>query len=149
MKIAVVGATGRIGSRLTRNLLQASHSVRALSRGGPSLDALVRDGAEPFIGSFDNGSGDLVNFFQDADAAFLMGKTDWKNLHGHYAEVALRMFDALRESPVRLAVNLTAMGSEVRGVLDTFSRSTSTTRDSIGSVISTWCTCRPGGSWKF
>ncbi|MFC0407019.1 NmrA family NAD(P)-binding protein [Roseomonas elaeocarpi] len=115
MRIAVVGATGRIGARLTRTLLGAGHQVKALSRGGPALDALVRMGAEPLLGSFDTGAGELDRFFQDADAAFLMVKTDWNNIHGHYPEVALRFFDALRGSPVRLAVSLTAMGAEVRG----------------------------------
>ncbi|MFT8243518.1 NmrA family NAD(P)-binding protein [Roseomonas sp. BN140053] len=115
MRIAVVGATGRIGAKLTRSLLDAGHQVRALSRGGPALDALVEIGAEPFIGSFDAGTGNLDHFFQDADAAFLMVKTDWNNIHGHYSEVALRFFDALRHSPVKHAVSLTAMGSEVRG----------------------------------
>jgi len=115
MRIAVVGATERIGAKLTRSLLDAGHQVRALSRGGPALDALVQVGAEPFIGSFDDGTGHLNDFFQDADAAFLMVKTDWNNIHGHYSEVALRFFDALRHSSVKLAVNLTAMGSGVRG----------------------------------
>ncbi|ALN71919.1 NmrA family NAD(P)-binding protein [Aureimonas sp. AU20] len=115
MRIAVVGATGRIGAKLTRTLLEAGHQVRALSRGGPALDALVEIGAEPFIGSFDAGTGKLEHFFRDADAAFLMVKTDWSNIHGHYAEVGLRFFDALRHSPVKRAVSLTSMGSEVRG----------------------------------
>ncbi len=117
MRIAVVGATGRIGARLTENLLAKGHSVKALSRGGPALDALVAKGAEPFIGSFDTGTGDLNTFFEDADAAFLMVKTLWgsEDLHGHYPTVALRFFDALRDSSVKLAVNLTGMGSEVSG----------------------------------
>jgi uncharacterized protein YbjT (DUF2867 family) len=115
MTIAVVGATGRIGSRLTHTLLGAGHQVRALSRGGPALDALVDIGAEPFIGSFDAGEGKLADFFRDADAAFLMVKTDWSNIHGHYADVALRFFDALRAAPVKHVVSLTSMGSEVRG----------------------------------
>ena len=115
MRIAVVGATGRIGANVTRTLLAAGHQVRALSRGGPALDALVEIGAEPFIGSFDAGTGNLDHFFQDADAAFLMVKTDWGNIHGHYSDVALRFFDALRHSRVKLAVSLTAMGSSVRG----------------------------------
>jgi len=115
MRIAVVGATGRIGAPLTRTLLGAGHQVKALSRGGPALDALVAAGAEPFLGSFDTGAGDLGGFFQDADAAFLMVKTDWTNIHGHYPTVAQRFVDALRGSPVRLAVSLTAIGSEVGG----------------------------------
>ncbi|MBB4526775.1 UNVERIFIED_ORG: uncharacterized protein YbjT (DUF2867 family) [Rhizobium sophorae] len=117
MRIAVVGATGRIGAKLTENLLAKGHSVKALSRGGPALDALVAKGAEPFLGSFDTGAGELNTFFEDADAAFLMVKTIWgsEDLHGHYPTVALRFFDALRDSPVKLAVSLTGMGSEVSG----------------------------------
>lgn len=117
MRIAVVGATGRIGARLTENLLAKGHSVKALSRGGPALEALVAKGAEPFLGSFETGDGDLSGFFKDADAAFLMVKTLWgaEDFHGHYPAVALRFFDALRDSPVKFAVSLTAMGSEVSG----------------------------------
>lgn len=115
MRIAVVGATGRIGAKLTRSLLNAGHVVKALSRGGPALDSLVEIGAVPFLGSFDTGAGELDKFFQDADAAFLMVKTDWNNLHGHYPAVARRFVDALRNSPVRLAVSLTGIGSDVRG----------------------------------
>jgi len=117
MRIAVVGATGRIGAKLTENLLAKGHSVKALSRGGPALDALVAKGAEPFIGSFDTGEGELSKFFEDADAAFLMVKTLWtaEDFHGHYPAVALRFFDALRDSPVRVAVSLTGMGSELTG----------------------------------
>jgi uncharacterized protein YbjT (DUF2867 family) len=115
MRIAVVGATGRIGAKLTRALLSAGHQVKALSRGGPALDALVKLGAEPCLGSFDTGAGEFDKFFGDADAAFLMVKTDWNNIHGHYPAVAQRFVDALRKSQVRLAVSLTAMGSEVAG----------------------------------
>lgn len=117
MRIAVVGATGRIGAKLTETLLAQGHSVKALSRGGAALDALVAKGAEPFLGSFDTGAGELGTFFEDADAAFLMVKTLWESedFHGHYPAVALRFFDALRDSPVKLAVSLTAMGSEVSG----------------------------------
>lgn len=117
MRIAVVGATGRIGAKLTEKLLAKGHSVKALSRGGAALDALVAKGAEPFLGSFDTGDGELSRFFDDADAAFLMVKTLWgaEDFHGHYPTVALRFFDALRDSPVKLAVSLTGMGSEVSG----------------------------------
>ena len=115
MRIAVVGATGRIGAKLTRTLLSAGHQVKALLRGGPALDALVKIGAEPFLGSFDTNTGELNELFQDADSAFLMVKTDWNNLHGHYPAVAHRFVDALRNSPVRLAVSLTGIGSDVRG----------------------------------
>ncbi len=46
-----------------------------------------------------------------------MVKTLWtaEDFHGHYPAVALRFFDALRDSPVRFAVSLTGMGSELTG----------------------------------
>jgi uncharacterized protein YbjT (DUF2867 family) len=115
MRIAVVGATGRIGAQLTKTLLRTGHQIKALSRGGPVLDALVKMGAEPVLGSFDTGAGNLDGFFQDVDAAFLMVKTDWNNIEGHYPMVARRFVDALRNSPVSLAVSLSAMGSDVKG----------------------------------
>ena len=115
MRIAVVGATGRIGAQLTRRLLSAGHQVKALSRGGPALDELVKIGAEPCLASFDTGAGDLGQALQDVEAAFLMVKTDWNNIEGHYPVVAQRFVDALRGSPVRLAVSLSAMGSDVNG----------------------------------
>ncbi|AEO48864.1 nucleoside-diphosphate-sugar epimerase [Rhodospirillum rubrum F11] len=89
--------------------------MKALSRGGAALEALVEAGAEPFLGSFDTGAGALDTFFQDVEAAFLMVKTDWNNIEGHYPAVAQRFVDALRGSPVKLAVSLSAMGSDVDG----------------------------------
>ncbi len=121
MRIVVACATGRIGARLTETLLHAGHQVTALSRGGPALDALVKKGARPFLGSFDTGTGALDEVFRDADAAFLMVKTDWNNIHGHYPAVARRFVDALRGSPVKLAVNLTAIGADVPGTTGHFS----------------------------
>lgn len=84
------------------------------------MDALIALGAEPFLGSFDTGAGDLDQFFQGADAAFLMVKTDWNNIEGHYPAVAQRFVDALEKSSVKLAVSLTAMGSDVKGTTGHF-----------------------------
>lgn len=115
MLISIVGATGRIGAPLTRLLLAQGHQVRALSRGGRQLDALVGLGAEPFIGSFDADEGHPQGFFDGADAAFVMVKTDWSNPTGHYPVVARRLADAIAPSSVRLAVNLSAIGADVEG----------------------------------
>jgi uncharacterized protein YbjT (DUF2867 family) len=90
MRIAVVGATGNIGLRLGRRLLAGGHHVRAVSRGGRSLDGLVKLGAEPFIGSFDDGTANLSAAFGGMDAAFTMVRTNWTNLY-HYRQVAVRL----------------------------------------------------------
>lgn len=114
MRISVVGATGRVGAKLTRNLLKAGHQVRALSRGGPALGALVELGAEPFLGSFDTGEGDLDQFFRGR-CRVPDGEDRLEQHRGHYPAVAKRFVDALEKSSVKLAVNLTAMGSDVKG----------------------------------
>jgi hypothetical protein len=108
----VVGATGNIGSGLCRNLLSAGHPVRALSRGGAELDELVKRGAEPFIGTFDEGTLHLDAFFKDVDAAFTMVRSDWSRID-HYPKTAARLSDALRASPVPLVVNLSSFGAEL------------------------------------
>jgi uncharacterized protein YbjT (DUF2867 family) len=115
MKIAVVGATGNIGYRLCCTLLAAGHQVRALSRGGPKLDELVALGAEPFIGSFDEGSAGVEDFFKGVDAAFTMVKSDWSNWLHHYPAVAERLYVALQQSSVGLIVNLSSFGGDVDG----------------------------------
>ena len=45
-KVLVVGATGHLGSVITRKLLSARTPVRALARNAEKLAALGRDGAE-------------------------------------------------------------------------------------------------------
>jgi hypothetical protein len=116
VKVAIVGATGNIGFPLAKKLLAAGHQVRALSRGGAKLDELVKLGAEPFIGSFDRGTEGVEEFFQGADAAFTMVKSDWTNWHHHYPAVAKRIATALRQAPtVKLIVNLSAFGGDVNG----------------------------------
>lgn len=113
MKIAVVGATGNIGAGLSRVLLQAGQQVRALSRGGPKLRELVQLGAEPFAGSFDDDTPNVGTFFQGADAAFTMVRSDWSNLD-HYQTVAERLARALDNSSVKLVVNLSSFGADLK-----------------------------------
>jgi uncharacterized protein YbjT (DUF2867 family) len=115
MKIAVVGATGYIGYRLSKKLLEAGHEVRALSRGGAKLDQLVELGAEPFIGSFNEGTPGVDAFFEGAEAAYTMVKSDWSNIHDHYPTVAKRLAEALEYSPVSLIVNISSFGADVDG----------------------------------
>ncbi|MGI5442960.1 NmrA family NAD(P)-binding protein [Streptomyces shenzhenensis] len=112
MKVAVVGATGNIGGRLSRQLLASGHSVRVLSRGGGSLDELVALGAEPVLGSFDDGSTNLGGFFAGVDAAFTMVRSDWSNVR-HYHAVAERLADSLQASRPPLVANLSSIGADL------------------------------------
>lgn len=112
MKIAVVGATGNIGSILSRSLLAAGHHVRALTRGGSASDELQRLGAEIYTGTFEDASSNVSRFFDGVDAAYTMVKTNWTEAD-HYATVASRIAAGLRGSAVSRVVNLSALGADL------------------------------------
>lgn len=69
--IAVVGATGHIGTVLTEELLKKGHEVRALGRDQTKLAALASKGAKTRSVAFDDASA-LSEALQGADAAFTM-----------------------------------------------------------------------------
>lgn len=48
--ILVVGATGKLGGRVTRELIRGGHSVRILVRQGSEYGSLVELGAQPIMG---------------------------------------------------------------------------------------------------
>lgn len=112
MKIALVGATGNVGGPLSRSLLAAGHQVRALTRGGKASDELERLGAEIYNGTFEDASSEVSTFFDGADAAYTMVKTDWTEAN-HYATVADRIVAGVRGSSVNRVVNLSAMGADL------------------------------------
>lgn len=69
--IAVMGATGNIGGRISGTLLAGGHTVRALGRSAGKLAGLKAKGAEIVLGD----AGDaafLTKAFSGADAAFTL-----------------------------------------------------------------------------
>jgi uncharacterized protein YbjT (DUF2867 family) len=67
----VLGATGHIGSVITRRLLERGEKVRVVGRSTTRLQPFVQKGAEAFIGDV-NDPDALVRAFSEARAAFLM-----------------------------------------------------------------------------
>ncbi|MGE2716439.1 NmrA family NAD(P)-binding protein [Mycolicibacterium litorale] len=112
VRIAVVGGTGNIGARLCREALAGGHHVRIMTRGGAAARELVALGAEPFVGSFDSGTPGAEEFFENADAAFTMVRSDW-SVVDHYPVVAQRLATALRRHTPGLVVNLSAVGADL------------------------------------
>src|SRR3982074_1169921 len=67
------GATGHIGNRVARGLLEDGHSVRALGRNRERLRDLVDLGATPFIGDMQD-TALVEELFLGADAALLVAQ---------------------------------------------------------------------------
>jgi uncharacterized protein YbjT (DUF2867 family) len=72
--IAVMGASGNIGSRVTDLLLRAKQSVRVFGRSRAKVQRLGDRGAEVVIGDAMN-VGNLQLLFQGVNAALVLFRT--------------------------------------------------------------------------
>jgi len=111
--IAVMGATGHIGTALTELLLSKGHEVRALGRDAKKLGALAAKGAKSRSGEFTDPS-TLSEAFAGADAAFVMippsyGEADF----GAYQDRATdTMVKAIQKSGLKKVVSLSSLGAQ-------------------------------------
>jgi uncharacterized protein YbjT (DUF2867 family) len=109
----VLGATGHIGSVITRKLLEKGEKVRAVGRSTTRLQPLVQRGAEAFIADV-NDADALRRAFTDARAAFLMIPPGLNS--PDYAAQQARETDAIsqavRDSGLHYAVNLSSFGAQ-------------------------------------
>jgi uncharacterized protein YbjT (DUF2867 family) len=109
----VLGATGHIGSVITKKLLEKGEKVRVVGRSTARLQALVQKGAEAFIGDVNDAEG-LTRAFADARAAFLMMPPGMNS--PDYAADQARETDAIskavRDSGLHYAVNLSSFGAQ-------------------------------------
>lgn len=69
--IAVMGATGNVGGRLSETLLAGGHDVRALGRSAEKLAGLRSKGAEVLVGDASDAAF-LTRAFTGADGAFTL-----------------------------------------------------------------------------
>jgi uncharacterized protein YbjT (DUF2867 family) len=119
--IAVMGATGNTGRKITEALLRAGEKVRALGRSDSKLAELQRAGAEVFAGDT-NDAAFLTKAFRGADAVYTLLPTDPRaaNYRAGQDRQGEAIAKAIRESGVRYVVALSSMGaesSEAHGVL--------------------------------
>jgi uncharacterized protein YbjT (DUF2867 family) len=108
----VLGATGHIGSVLTKILLENGEKVRAVGRSTARLEPLVQKGAEPFIGDVTDAQA-LTRAFQDVRAAFLMippamTSVDYRAEQDRASDA---ISSAVKNAGLRYAVNLSSYGA--------------------------------------
>lgn len=111
--IAVMGAAGHVGSKVTDLLLQRDQQVRVLGRSRERLEAFRARGAEVVTGDARNVD-DLNALFKGVDAAFVMLPEDLRDPQfvATRANISRAIARALRDQAVRHVVALSSVGAD-------------------------------------
>lgn len=113
MTIAVLGATGRTGSRVARGLLEQGHKVRTLGRDTATLSAYWDLGAEIRVGSMTD-QAYLTKSLQGTRAVYALLPHD-PFVEGYLAQqraAGEALVNAIRDSGVQHIVVLSSLGAE-------------------------------------
>jgi uncharacterized protein YbjT (DUF2867 family) len=108
----VLGATGHIGSVVTKALLENGEKVRVVGRSTARLQPLVQKGAEPFIGDVADAEA-LTRAFQDVRAAFLLippGMTS-PDYRADQERASDAISSAVKNAGLQYAVHLSSYGA--------------------------------------
>jgi len=110
--IAVMGASGSVGSKLTDLLLGQERDVRVFGRSAERLEAFARRGAEVVVGNAINVD-DLRMLFKDAGVALVVLPADVIDPHfvSNRSQMIRGITQALRDQHVGHAVMLSSIGA--------------------------------------
>ena len=111
--ITVMAATGRIGKRITQQLLAAGEKVRALGRSESKLSELGGTGAETIAGEATDAAF-LTSAFRGADAVYTLLPYDLQesDYYAQQSRVGEAVIKAVRDSGVRQVVFLSSVGAD-------------------------------------
>jgi uncharacterized protein YbjT (DUF2867 family) len=112
--IAVMGASGNIGSRLTEHLLAGGHTVRAIGRSAEKLAGARARGAEVLSGDAAD-TAFLTRAFTGADGAFTMVPPNpvSPDALGDMDRIGTSIAEAIAASGVGHVVALSSIGADV------------------------------------
>lgn len=110
--IVITGASGKIGLKVARNLLNKGEAVRGIGRSTESLEALKAQGAEIAIGNMNN-AGFLRKAFTEAKAVLLMippdkQTDDFGAFQDEYGEAQIQ---AIKDSGVKNVIFISSQGA--------------------------------------
>jgi len=109
----VLGATGNVGSVITRTLLEKGEKVRVVGRHAAKLHPFVQKGAEPFIGDVADAAA-MTRALSGARAAFLMippGMTS-QDYRADQERASDAICTAVKNTGLQYAVNLSSIGAQ-------------------------------------
>jgi uncharacterized protein YbjT (DUF2867 family) len=109
----VLGATGNIGSVITRVLLEKGERVRVVGRNAGKLQKYVQKGAEAFVGNASDEAA-MTQALTGARAAFLMIPPDPASLdyRAEQEHISDSIAAAVKKSALQYAVNLSSFGAQ-------------------------------------
>lgn len=112
--IAITGATGNVGSKVTDILLSQSRKVRVIGRNADKLRGFEKNGAEPTVGDLRD-TEFLVQAFSGAEAAFTMIPPNYTaaDFRAYQNEVGSSIASAIQRSGIKYIVNLSSQGGDL------------------------------------
>ena len=112
--IAVMGASGNTGGRISEQLLQQSEEVRALGRSSQRLAGLERKGANLRTGDATDAAF-LTSTFRDADAVYTLLPPDPQSpdLRKKWDQEGEAIMKAICDSGVRYVIFLSSIGADL------------------------------------
>ncbi len=110
----ITGATGNIGKRITENLLDTGHNVRAVARNVEKLQTLVDKGAEAFSGSLED-TEFLTRAYQGSDAVFAMIPPNFQSndFRTFQNDIAKSHISAIKSAGLKKVVALSSLGAHL------------------------------------
>ena len=113
--IAVMGASGNTGGRISQQLLHEGENIRALGRSGAKLAGLERKGAEVLTGDAADAAF-LAGACRGADAVYTLLPPDpqSQDLRRKWDQQGEAMVTAIRASGVRFVVFLSSVGADLQ-----------------------------------
>jgi uncharacterized protein YbjT (DUF2867 family) len=110
----VCGATGNVGSKIARNLLDAGEPIRVIGRERVRLGPLAAKGAEPWPGDIGDPAF-LGKAFAGARGAFVLipPRLDALDHRGYQTEIVESLAPALSKSRVPRVVALSSVGAHL------------------------------------
>jgi uncharacterized protein YbjT (DUF2867 family) len=114
--IAITGATGNIGSKITADLLSKGQNVRCIARTAEKLKPFAAKGAETAAISLEDAAA-LENAFTGVDAVFAMIPPDYQALdfRAYQNAVGASIAEAVKSSGVKYVVGLSSQGAHLPG----------------------------------
>jgi uncharacterized protein YbjT (DUF2867 family) len=110
----ITGATGNIGKRISENLLDTGHKVRAVARKVEKLQTLVDKGAEAFSGTLED-TEFLTRAYQGSDAVFAMIPPDFQSndFRAFQNVIAKSHISAIKNTGLKNVVALSSIGAHL------------------------------------